>query len=199
MKALDKKRLMREIEKKRRAEVNARLAELRGLIRAEQVKRREVMQSIRLDCREQRIALRRSCHGRMDDARAQGAERIKARRGELARERLDEQLIREADRRGSRIRTTKLERRQESDDEVRGNISPELIPIFNQITRHIKGGPRRTRTEAFLEWVEENPGEVYAMQQRDADRWLAQLLAEQARLQKVKRKRGRAFLEAAPF
>ena len=35
--------------------------------------------------------------------------------------------------------------------------------------KKIKGGPRRSRTEAFLEWAEENPGEIVAIQQAGAE------------------------------
>jgi hypothetical protein len=61
----------------------------------------------------------------------------------------------------SRARTTAVERRGESDDEVRANISPELLPAFERIKRHIKATPLMSRTEAFLHWAEEHPDEVF--------------------------------------
>jgi hypothetical protein len=61
----------------------------------------------------------------------------------------------------------------------------------------VKGSPRRTRTEAFLEWVEENPGEVYAMQSEQADRDLARLVAEHERAERLSRRKAR--LSEVPF
>lgn len=57
------------------------------------------------------------------------------------------------------------ERRAESDDEVRHNIPPHLIGLFNRVRKGIKGSARKSRTEEFLEYVEEHPDEEYA----DAD------------------------------
>jgi len=44
--------------------------------------------------------------------------------------------------------------------------------------------------------VEENPGEVYAIQDADADKHLAKLLAEHERLERLNR---RASLAGVPF
>jgi hypothetical protein len=74
--------------------------------------------------------------------------------------------------------TTSKERSQESDDYVRGNLPPELQPVFDRVKKKIKGGPRTTRTEAFLEWAAENPGDVLQHQEHDADREVARLVAE---------------------
>lgn len=52
--------------------------------------------------------------------------------------------------------------RAESDDEVRQNIAPELVPLFNRVRRAIRGTPRESRTEAFLRYAEEHPREAYA-------------------------------------
>jgi hypothetical protein len=54
----------------------------------------------------------------------------------------------------------KGERQQHSDDEVRGNIPPELIALFNKVRRIIKPTAHRSRTEAFLEYAEARPSEV---------------------------------------
>lgn len=68
---------------------------------------------------------------------------------------------------------TALEARLESDDEVRQNIGAALVCVFDAIKRHIKHDVRRSRTEAFLQWCEENPGEVIGYQQAHADRGVA--------------------------
>jgi len=56
------------------------------------------------------------------------------------------------------------EARQESDDRVESNLPGDLIPIWRSVKNRIKTrDARRTRTEAFLEWVHDHPTEVEAM------------------------------------
>lgn len=50
-------------------------------------------------------------------------------------------------------------RSRESDDEVRQNIPPELLGLFERVRRSVKGSPRMSRTEAFLKYAEEHAGE----------------------------------------
>jgi hypothetical protein len=64
-------------------------------------------------------------------------------------------------------RSTVRERKQEDDDSVRNNLPRELIPVFDKHRRSIKGSTRRSRTEEFLQWAEENPDEVIAIQQAE--------------------------------
>ncbi len=47
----------------------------------------------------------------------------------------------------------------ESDDEVRQNIAPDLIPLFNRVRTGLKKCKGKSRTESFLEYVEEHPHE----------------------------------------
>jgi hypothetical protein len=91
-----------------------------------------------------------------------------------------------------KARSSSAERRQESDDEVVRNLPEALVGVFHKMRKHVKGGPRRTRTEAFLEWVEENPGEVYAMQGEQAERDLAKLVAEHERATRLARRKSLA-------
>lgn len=188
MPALNKRQLRREIEKARRAQVKARLLELKEKIREARAQRKEAIRAVQLDCRLKREELRQSCGLRRARARDLGALEIDRRRSSLDEERRFETQLRAADR-PRRLRSTSRERGQESDDEVRTNIAPDMVVVFDAIRKHIKGGPRKTRTEAFMEWAEENPGEVYDLQQRDADRYLAQLLAEEERTQRELRRR----------
>jgi hypothetical protein len=76
------------------------------------------------------------------------------------------------------------ERMQESDDDVRRNVGPELAAVFERVKRQIKPGPRRTRTEAFLEWVQENPDEAHAIVYANAERDLARFIEEQNALER---------------
>ena len=71
---------------------------------------------------------------------------------------------------------TLRERSEESDDEVRSNLDPGLIPIFDVVRRQIKGSPRISRTEAFLQWTEENPDEIWQMREADSARQVRALM-----------------------
>ena len=62
-----------------------------------------------------------------------------------------------------RTRRTAREALEESDDEVRKNLTPEEVVIFEKVKRQIKATPRKTRTEAFAEWLQENPDEAVAI------------------------------------
>jgi len=195
MVALDKKRLRREIEKARRAKFKARLLELRELIKVARAARDEAIQGVRSDCALKRQELRQSCAHRAALAKSGGTAEVARRKSTLLEEKGFEQQIRNADR-PRRLRNTRTERRQESDDEVRSNLAPEMVAVFDAVRKHIKGTPRKSRTEAFLQWAEENPGEVYDLLQHDADRYLAQLLAEQER---THREMKRQSVAGVPF
>ena len=64
---------------------------------------------------------------------------------------------------------------------MRRDIPPELVGVFNKVRRNIKGTDRKSRSEAFLEWAEENPGEIYAMQEQEAAREIKRLVKEYQR------------------
>lgn len=188
MVALNKKRLRREIEKARREQFKSRLLELRGLISAARVARHEAIQAVKQDCAQKRIDLRQSCRTRAVVAKASGASEVARRRTKLLEEKGFEQKMRAAER-PSRLRSTAAQRRDEDDDAVRSNLEPDMVPVFNAVRKHIKGNLRKSRTEAFLQWAEENPSEVYDLMQHDADKYLAQLLAEEARTTRELRRR----------
>lgn len=67
------------------------------------------------------------------------------------------------------------EKASESDDQVRGNIPPELHALFSRVGRSIKGTDRMTRTEAFLHYAEEHPHEVLASIEHESEANLAAL------------------------
>jgi hypothetical protein len=183
MVALDKKKLKREIQQAQRAKFRERLKELRGLITEARAKRRDAIKAVREQCAQARVAARLSCAARAEQARTEGAAAIAARRAQLAGEKGFERKMQRFEK-PSRLRSTAGERRAESDDEVRSNLHPTMVPVFDHVRRSIKGGPRMSRTEAFLHWAEENPDEVIQLMQHDADRYLNQLLAEQSQLER---------------
>jgi len=72
------------------------------------------------------------------------------------------------------------ESRAESDDHVSDNLPPELRGVWRKLKSRVTTRvARKSRTEAFLEWCSENPGEVLRAQWGDGDEArLAKELAE---------------------
>jgi len=181
---LDKKRLHREIEQERRAKVAERVTQLGLQLKAAREARRGSIERIRLQCRAARERLRTTCGLRKERARLEGEEVIQARRREIQEERYLDKLQRSRPKSAQplgRMRNARREREAESDDEVRRNLSPDLASVFSKVRKHIKGSERRSRTEAFLEWAEENPDEIYAMQEQRAAREIERLVKEYQR------------------
>jgi hypothetical protein len=141
--------------------------------------------------RELKQAARRQCSARKARIRTAGGTLVQRRGAELeAERRLQAQLRRLAsdERKRKAKLTTARERRAEDNDAVRSNIPPELVVVFDAVHSSIRGGPRTTRTEAFLEWAASHPDEVIRYQQDDADREVRRLVAEQGRIAKRLRK-----------
>lgn len=189
--ALNKAQLRREIQKAHREKFRLRLHELQGLIKAAREAKRAAIRNVQLECAANRIKAREACALRALQARQEGSAEVDRRRAKLRAEKGFEGQMQRLER-PRKLRSTTGERAQESDDTVRSNLPADMVRVFDRVRKHIKGGPRTTRTEAFFEWAEENPGEVFELMQHDADRYLAQLLAEQAQTQKQLKRRGGA-------
>ena len=198
MPAFDKKRLRREIEADRRNAQRDKVRELRARIQLARLERKAKVSAIRSKCAIAREKLRALCLTRRERAALEGARLVEQRKGELGEEQALEKLVRSADRRGIKgsVRSTAAERASESDDEVRANIPSELVPAFEKNKRFIKGTPRKTRTEAFLQWAEENPAEVWALQNEQAEREIRAMVREHNR---AARAVGAAELDDVPF
>jgi hypothetical protein len=181
--ALDKRVLRRQLEAERKAKQRVRVLELRALIRLAVAKRQHERAQIRSQCATARRKLRESCTIRQETARAAGAERIQAAKSELREEQNLERIIRSGDRRIRKagVRSTVTERRRESDDEVRANLPAELLLAWEKHKNRVRGTQRMSRTEAFLKWAEENPGELFALQNDDAERYVKDLVREHNR------------------
>lgn len=76
------------------------------------------------------------------------------------------------------------EQQQESDQEVERNIDTTLVPVWRKVKRRIRADARRTRTEAFEEWVHDNRADVKAML---ADLEAKQIASEQSKWGKRQR------------
>jgi hypothetical protein len=186
-----------------RARRRAALQEVRSTCRAERERvraearaiRAATLERLRASLAELRAAQRGTCEDTKREARAaltsELARALDERQTERQRQASEAELDASERRRlRAAIRTTAKERKQESDDEVRGNIPPELVSVFDKIRTKIKGSSRTSRTEAFLQFAEENPGEVLTMQQEAGERkFLRELREHEAELRKMQRRR----------
>jgi hypothetical protein len=205
-KALDKKWLERENDRVFWRKEREKLAELRRQLREARAARKDAMKAAAERCRSERLAAReraralrirglqelreaarleresarQTCMAEKDSARSK--EGIERRRAEIEAEKKYHRELRRIAR-GHRQRQrehrhlTYIERRQESDDEVRANIAPDLQSLWERVKRGIKGNERMTRTEAFLKYVEEHPDEMLGAIEDKTDALVRQLEA----------------------
>lgn len=197
---LDKRRLRREIETDRRKAHQDKVRELRARIQLARLERKSRVSAIRLQCAQARAKLRAICLSRRERAALEGARLVELRKAELGEEYAYEKVIRSADQRGtakgSVRKVTAAERAAESDDEVRANIPRELVPAFDKHRRQFKETARRTRTEAFLEWAEANPDEIWLLQNEQAEADIKAMVREHNRHARAV---GAAELDDVPF
>ena len=201
----DRAKLLKQINADLRKKDSQKLADIKAAVaavkkRREQAMRKQVQRKARQACQVRKAAIRSAALG-LEERQQQ---RLKAERQLQQELRRSEQTAKQ---RKAEFKKTSAEALAESDDRVRFNIHPELVGVFNKVRKSIKPGHHKSRTEAFLEWVEENPDDVIAIQQASADLELERLLKEQAR---VGRKAGRGargrkrgalgeHLEGVPF
>lgn len=199
----NRKRLQRDLAGHLRDKDRAALALLRAKIQAARVERRHRLHAARQSCHSALLALRArqkeerhqltlhhqaereegrvTCNTGKQQARDEGVLLESGARSEYDEERNFQRQMRRATK--PRVqRSTVRERKQEDDDAVRNNLPRELVPVFDKHRRAIKGSARRSRTEEFLQWAEENPDEVLAIQQAEADRALKELLKQEREL-----------------
>lgn len=193
-----------------RAVQRCRAARLR--VREHQkAERAHVRERLNAEFADERKKLRERCDARKAKIRALARPAEDAALREWDEERRYQRQIQRAEaafrrKTAAAERRSAKERRAESDDAVRANIPAELVRVFEKVKRGVRGSPHMSRTEAFLHWVEENPGEVLAIQDADAEKQFRKLLAEQARLERTQARglrgavrRAETTLEAVPF
>lgn len=114
----------------------------------------------------ERLALRGNCADRLAEARAETDRRIEEARESMVELHKLRQVTRAPHLRGAeRARHGRAESIKESDDEVRRNLPDELARVWDKVKSRpgMKKSKRRSRTEAFVEWVEAHPDEVSRM------------------------------------
>ena len=220
-KALDKKRLHREIDRDLRKKAREKVVALRDELRAARRERKAAIVAAVERCRSERLAAREraralrirglaelreatrlereaarsACTVRKGEAKSK--EGVERRRAELAAERAYQADLRRIAR-GNKARMGEHrlakggERRAESDDEVLQNLPAELVPLFQRVKRMIKATPRMSRTEAMLRYGEEHPREVLEVIEDRTEAVVRELEERQAAAAGRARRRGRS-------
>lgn len=127
--------------------------------------RMRALADLRDTVRAERAQAKSTCDAGLEGARSLRTQAERARAA-LVAERQFRRDMRRIER-GNRERRTQIragtssrERASEADDEVRNNLPPELLPLFERVKRSIKAGSRMSRLESFLRYAEEHPDEV---------------------------------------
>lgn len=208
----ERKKLQKELAEHLKEKDTAQLRLLRAQIGAARVERRSRLIRARVQCRTARESLKERqaveraellaehrgqrvegktvCELGKEEAKREGLELERGAKRTLKEERIYQRRIRAAGK-PVKVRATARELAQEDDDRVRSNLPAELVPVFDAVRKKIKGSARRTRTEAFLEWAEENPEEILAVQEAQAEQYLRDLLKQQREFGRTVRKAGR--------
>ncbi len=151
--------------------IRATCREARQRLTADARARREALRDA---IRGERVALRGSCSMRLDEARAATVRAIdEARSSAVELERLRKVTRTPAQQSAAeRARLRGAERIRESDDEVRRNLGDDLAVVWDRVKNRIKATPRTTRTEVFLAWVHDHPGDAARIVNEAAEeRW----------------------------
>lgn len=210
----DKAALMREIAREQKKKERAKIADLEARIRSLVHERRGGREAVRAYCDQERAAARSRILRLQDDLRAElrrlsRDERLEARGrcdrarrgpsiqiGELRRKLEEERrfLVEmrriESEQRATRRPITPSRVvTSESDDEVRQNIPEDLIPLFERVKRSIRPGLRKSRTEAFLEYVESHPREQYSAVEDKTDELIREMQRRQRSGRDMQRRR----------
>lgn len=201
--------LARAATKHRRTQARERIKQLRKDLAAARAERKERMRAAVQACRDARARARVKAKQQRAELAAAIVNERAANRGMCAasREATREQTLGKvrsvathltsakhaarllaraprATRKAAAGYVTAAESRAESDHAVRVNLPRELVPVFDAVRREIHGSARRSRTEAFLEWAQENPARVYEIQHAAHDKWIRDMEREERKLRR---------------
>lgn len=204
----DRRQLLRDLKKAETLRHKAKVQQLRDEEKRAKEKAREDLKLARALCKENAINAREVADRAYADARAKALEarrarkraasegcslskayirrcaeekaaRARAEREEAIRFRAELARIEAANRsKGRALRTSSKLKRSESDDEVEGNIPDRLVPLWKRVKRSMRATDRMSRTEAFLHYAEENPGEATDAQEAAAEKSFKRELSE---------------------
>lgn len=132
----------------------------------------------------ERIEAKAKCLKMLADARAMWTDRVQLKAAKLAAERSYQRELANIER-ANRQRAkahphaSYLERRGESDDEIRQNIPAEFHALFAKVKHKIKGSKLISRSEAMMHYVHEHPDAHLEVIEHEAHRELKRLQAEE--------------------
>ena len=189
-----REKTLHEIRAELKKADRARLSKLRDRVRAMARERRDQIRAAQRACSrkasgvptvKEALAMLRAARAEaksvcaLEKKKAHAIkDKVKAARAEREAEAKEQRTLRRLERHHKerareRPGVSKAERRAESDEEVRGNIPPSLVPLFDRVKRQIHGTARMSRTEAFLQYAHEHPDEEIAAIESDVDRMIA--------------------------
>ena len=227
----DRRALLRDIERDLRRKDREKLAGLRQAVKDAKADRKRRVAEVVLMCRQHRIEnrarakerrlaareeLRQAALAEKDAARAHcadaktaakqtGLTRIERAAAVLRAERAERERERVWKKHAPRAAKAKArERASESDEEVEGNIPAELRDYWRKVRGSFKASARKSRTEAFLEWMQgEGARDFEGWEAARADRHVEELLRKQREQERQMRKsyrtRAREQLSDVPF
>ena len=155
----------------------------KGTLRAKLKARREAeRERLRLEAQAARRSERSTCKARSAAARRRGALELQLAEEALRAARTGQRL--QALQASRKVKTTHVERRQESDEEAARDLPHELQRAWLSMAKRFRGTPRMSRAEQFMHWAHENPGEVAELHAADADREVERLIREHSKQQR---------------
>jgi len=210
--AADRKRLRQESERDARKRDRAKLQQLQQHIRNARRLRVQRAREVKVACRlararlreskkaararylhelavareRQRLASRTACDAQKAKVKARGKSGVHRALQALQAERSHQnklRILRMRDplKRGE-PKAQRADALHESDSQVLHNIPHDLHPVWRAVRTRMKSTPRRSRTETFLEWVQEHGGEVQRILDRQYERDVAELVEQEAEL-----------------
>ena len=144
------------------------MRKLHGEEKAAKLEREEKLAILRNVCRRAADKLKTSCRDRRELIRTEARAKVEEAKESRRRLRADYAELKRFERYAAERERGPGKRKrahfiQESDDEVRQNIPPELLGVWERVKQVIKGTPNISRTEAFLQYVHDNENEVAIM------------------------------------
>lgn len=176
--------IRKQINKDLREKDRAKLRTLRMQIHQAKLRLAEARREARHFCARERVKAQSRCAARQEESVAPARLDVRNMTTGYVDERNYQRSLRRIEQ-GNRLREretrqrapgiTRATRRAESDDEVRQNIPPELVQLFNKVRRHIHGSLRMSRTEEFLKYAEEHPNEVLEAYGDQTEKMIAEM------------------------
>jgi len=76
-------------------------------------------------------------------------------------------------------RHTSSEAKAESAEAVEANLDADMVPVWRAVRSTIKARPGISRTEAFLQWAHDSPGEVWSIRNEQTEKAVVALKREE--------------------